>query len=229
MTTTKDPKAPHGRDENGVPLAPYGHNLDGTPRKSNRGARAGQRGNKNTAAVGPTAKVSSMTDVQRKGMLCDLADMIFVTPLASASILPAIAKRIGPRQTDALAGDAFILANYFPGIADGLILWSKTKPGMLAWLDKIETAAPSIVFANAVLAAGKAIAQNHLSPNQEVAKAGRALAAMRIQQMAQAVNQQAAAMNIVPDSQPAEDHTREMTVEDFERAAYNRTTEFAAA
>jgi hypothetical protein len=229
MTTPIDPRAPHGRDNNGTPLAPYGHNIDGTPRKSNRGARAGQKGNggrrKSPASAGPVTVVSNLSDTDRKGMLTELADMFIVSPLASASQVPFIKSRIGSRQTDALAGDAFILAQYMPGIADGLILWSKTKPGTLAWLDKLEGAAPALVFTNALLAAGKAIADNHMNPNPSVANAGRALAALKIAQMANAVNEQAARINVAADEQV----TREFTAEDFERAGYENAMAGMAA
>lgn len=225
--TQPDSSAPHGRDSNGVPLAPFGLNVDGSPRKSNRGARAGQKKGtgpqaKNTAA--PKVGVSSLSDSDRKGMLCELADMMIVSPLASASQIPVLATRLG-KHADALAGDAFILSQYFPGIADGLILLSKTKPHTLAWLDKLEENAPMVVLTNALLRAGKAIADNHFNPNPKVAQAGRSLAALRMAQMAEAVNAQAAAM------------ATDFTPEDFERAAYDNavkngndpTVQFAAA
>lgn len=228
MTQAADPQAPHGRDANGVPLAPYGLNLDGTPRKSNRGARAGQ-GRKNGPAAGkkatatPQAVTSNLTDVERKGMLCELADMLIVTPLASASQLPVLANRLGAKQADALAGDAFILSQYFPGIADGLILLSKTKPRTLAWLDKAEENAPYLVLANAMIQAGKAIAENHFNPNPRVAQAGRSLAALRIAQMAEAVNAQAAAM--ASEQADRDENAREF---DFERAGYENAVKNGA-
>lgn len=226
--TQPDSGAPHGRDSNGIPLAPFGLNVDGSPRKSNRGARAGQR--KGTgpvtsrkASTAPQGVMSNLSDADRKGMLCELADMMIVTPLASASQVPFLSNRIGKRQTDALAGDAFILAQYFPGIADGLILLSKTKPATLAWLDKAEQNAPYLVLANAILNAGKALAENHFNPNPRVAMAGRSLAAMKVAQMAEAVNAQAAAYaaNVEPV-------TEEFTTVDFERAAYERVSQEAA-
>jgi len=191
--------APHGHDENGVPLAPYGLNLDGTPRKSNRGARPGQRGNGGSAAPGrrkssaaPKVSGSNLTDVERKGMLCELGDSLIVNTLATISTAPGVARYLGPKHADALAGDAFILSQYLPGIADGLILLSHTKPKTLAWLDKIEENAPYVVLSQALLGAGKAFVENHMNPNPNVAQAGRSLAAMKMAQMADAVNQQAA-------------------------------------
>lgn len=228
--TYPDPSAPHGRDANGTPLAPFGLNVDGSPRKSNRGARAGQKSGmaKARRTTTPVMSGSNLSDTDRKGMLCELADMFIVSPLASASQVPILITRMGAKQANALAGDAFILAQYMPGIADGMILWSKTKPGALAWLDKMEEAAPVVVLINAILRAGKAVADNHLNPNPRVAQAGRSLAALRVAQMAEAVNAQAAAMT--PDV-PVPDTTAEA----FEQAGYNQavqndpTIEFAAA
>ncbi len=226
--TSPDPSAPHGRDANGTPLTPYGLNVDGSPRKSNRGARAGQRKNGSPAGrktASPQVAVSNLTDMERKQMLCELADMLLVSPLASLSQVPVLVNRMGRRQADALAGDAFILAQYLPGIADGLILLSKTKPATLAWLDKAEQNAPYLVLANAGFAAAKALVENHINPNPSVAQAGRSLAAMRIAQMAAAVNAQAAA--IAEEARAAAQNMRDfgdemmgaMSADQFEAAA----------
>lgn len=192
MTRAKadiDP-APHGYDDDGNPKAPYGLNADGSPRKSNRGRRAGAQTSARKSAS--TASVSgSKKDAERKGMLVDLVNMLVVAPLASASQAPILKRRLGDRHTDALAGDAFILASYFPHVADGLILLSKTKPQTLAWLDKAEENAPYLVLASAGLQLAKAVADNHLNPNPEVAKAGRNMAAIHMAQMAEQVNAEA--------------------------------------
>lgn len=220
--TSPDRAAPHGRDETGKPLAPLGYKVDGTPRVSNRGARAGQRGQSNASSkksTAPTASLSSLTDIQRKAMLCDLADGILIAPIAGLSQVPWIAQRIGRTQTDALAGDAFILAQYMPHIADGAILLSKTKPATLAWLDKLEQNAPYILLTQALLGLGKAVAENHMRPNPQLATAGRNLAAVKLAQMAEAVNAEA----------------DRISAEAMERAAYDRanhsepTVQFAAA
>lgn len=227
MTQPDLKNAPHGYDASGKALAPFGYNVDGSPRKSNRGARAGQKGNGNRSAgrkPSVTPSVSSLTDIERKGMLGDLADMFLVNPLASLSQLPFITARLGTRQADALAGDAFILSRYMPGIADGLIVYSKTKPAALAWLDKLQNNAASLILANALLSAGKAMAENHISPNPRVAMAGRALAAQKIAKMAEAVNAEAARLQ----GQPADEPTSEFSAEDFERAGYNRAMQDAA-
>jgi len=195
MTQANDPAAPHGRDASGTPLAPYGLNVDGSVRKSNRGARAGQKGNRKpgtTASSAPSVSTSNLTDAERKGMLLELADSLLVTPLAGLSQAPFLAGRIGAVQTDALAGDAFILSQYAPGLADGVILLSKTKPKTLAWMDKLESNAPYILITKALLDTGKAFLENHMNPNPRLAQAGRSLAALKMAQMAEAVNAEAA-------------------------------------
>jgi hypothetical protein len=216
MTNPKDPAAPHGRDANGTPLAPYGLNVDGSPRKSNRGARRGQgRGGVAAKKTGAAQVTGNLTDNDRKGMLVELSTMLLINPLASMSQVPAVKKQLGEKQADALAGDAFILAQFFPNIADGLILLSKTKPRTLAWLDKAEQNAPYIVIVQALLTAGKAVADNHMNPDRSLAQAGRSLARLRMHAMAEEINRQAAAME--QSSGP--------TVEDFEQAGYEQAVQ----
>lgn len=192
-------EAPHGRGEDGKPLAPYGYLKDGvTPRKSNRGARPGQRGNGNGArARRPGVKASSPSDAQRKDQLCALGEMAIISPLAAASFSPVVAKKFGQKQADALAGDAVILTQFLPHIADGLIVLAQSKPGALAWLDQVEDKAPYLLLANVGVQVAKALVSNHLDPNPRLAKAGRLQAAMRAEQLAAAIEQQAAEMGIV--------------------------------
>lgn len=207
---TESDRAPHGYEEDGVtPKAPFGFNIDGTPRKSNRGARPGQRGNGNRAR--PAAKTRSITDRQRKEMLLGLADMLVVTPLAAASANPLLAKRFGQAQTDALAGDAVIVSHFMPSTADALIVLSQSKPGVLSWLDGVEDKAPYLMLAQVGVQVVRAITENHLRPNPDLAAAGRTLVNMKAAQMAQAINEEAAAMGIpteaprVPEPRMSED------------------------
>jgi hypothetical protein len=193
-----DEAAPHGRDENGAPLAPYGFLKDGkTPRKSNRGARPGQRGNGNGArARRPGVKASSPSDAQRKEQLCALGEMAIISPLAAASFSPVVAKKFGQKQADALAGDAVILTQFMPNIADGLIVLAQSKPGMLGWLDQVEDKAPYLLLANVGIQVAKALVSNHMDPNPRLAKAGRLQAAMRAEQLAAYIEAQAAEMGV---------------------------------
>lgn len=200
-------EAPHGRDDNGVPLAPYGYKVDGNPKLSARGAAPGGFGNKaSSGSSRASAKVTSLTDVQRKGMLCDLADSFLVAPLASASQAKPLRKRLGDRQAEALAGDAFILSQFLPYLADGAIILSKSRPGTLAWLDKAEENAPWLMLAQVGLQMTKALIQNHVNPNPEFASAGRQYVNVRLNAMAAEINRQANAVK-VPDT--AEDLTEQ--------------------
>lgn len=218
-----DAEAPHGYDDNGVPLAPYGLKRDGTPRLSNRGARpgsnAGSGGNaprrKARTPSGPAANISNLSDQQRKHMLLELTDSLLVSPLASLDRVPFIAKRLGQRAM-AMPGNAFILSQYAPGIADGLILLSKTKPQYLAWMDKAEENAPYILMAQALMQAGKAMLLNTLNPDARLAQAGRSYAMLRMQQMADAVNEQAAEMQ------------DRMMADEMERRAYQNAAQNGA-
>lgn len=202
--TVTDLQAPHGRDEDGVPLAPYGHKKDGTPRQSNRGARPGEsrssggsRRPPGTPRRGrPGTRVANRTDQQRHAALVGLADMLIVTPLAGLSSSPQLATRFGVKQTDALAGDAVIVSTFMPAVAESLIVLSQTKPGALAWLDTVEEKAPYLMLMQVGMQMTKAIVENHLNPSTELAKSGRLQSQMKLEQMAQMIQAEAAAMGI---------------------------------
>jgi len=197
--------APHGRDDAGQPLTPFGVNLDGTPRKSNRGARPGQRSNGarsrgRSPRVG--SKATSPTDAQRREMLLGLGEMVITGPLAALSMSPLIAKRFGKQQADALAGDAVILTQYMPGLAEGLIVLSQSKPGALTWLDQVEEKAPYLLLANVGVQVAKALVGNHLNPNPDLARAGRLQLAMNQQAMIANIEAAAAEMGIDLNEEP---------------------------
>lgn len=188
-----DPKAPFGLDGSGVPIAPYGHKVNGDPRISNRGAKPGQRGNGSKKAI---AAAASETDKKRKEMLVSLADMLIVAPLASASLSPFLAKRIGERQTNALAGDAVIVSSFAPHLADGLIVLGQSKPGALAWLDTVEEKAPYLMLMQVGVQMTKAFVGNHINPDERLANAGRTLVAMKAAEMAEEIERQAQELGV---------------------------------
>lgn len=195
MDETKS--APHGREPDGTPKTPYGVNLDGTPRKSNRGARPGQRGNGGRGrprSMG--AKSSSPTDAQRKATLCQLGEMGITGPLAALSASPPIVAKFGKDQADALAGDAVILNQFVPHLADGLIVLSQSKPATLAWLDTVEEKAPFLVLASVGVQLLKAVVNNHMNPDPRLAAAGRLQAQINQRTMIEAIEREAAAMGI---------------------------------
>lgn len=192
MPRKPDP-APHGYDDDGVPLAPYGLLADNvTPRKSRRGALPGQRGNGGSRNVPPRNKTAE----KQKEALCGLADLLLVTPLAALSQSPQIAGYIGVSQTDALAGDAVILDHFMPPLADAAVQLAETKPGLLAWLDTVEDKAPYLALMAVGAQLAKALVENHMRPNAQLAASGRVMVQMRMQKIAQDIQAQAAAMGL---------------------------------
>ena len=198
--------APHGTDSEGKPLAPYGYLKDGvTPRKSNRGARPGSGGRggvKRPARPRAATKMGNRTDKQRVDTLVSLIDMTLVTPLAGLSVSPGISKRFGDKHSKAFAGDAVILSHFSPGVAEGLVVLSQTKPGVLAWMDQVEEKAPYLMLANVGLQMVKALVENHLHPSEDLARAGGLMLQMKLSQMADAIEKEAAAAGVFADEEP---------------------------
>jgi hypothetical protein len=182
--------APHGRDDDGEPLAPFGHLVNGRPRKSNRGARARPKGSAPSSS--PSVSVNNATDQHRKEQLCALSDMFLVTGLATLSVLPGVANVIGENQADALAGDAVIVNHFMPAVADGLIMFSQTKPGMLGWLDTVEEKAPYLLLLKVGIDVTKALVAHHRNPDPRLNAAGRTLVQLKAAEMAAAVERQVA-------------------------------------
>jgi hypothetical protein len=201
-----DPKAPHGRAEDGTPLAPYGLKTDGTPRLSNRGRTAKMAAPGPSATKGSTASAKKARE-QREGLLA-LADAV-LSPAMAATSSPAFAKKAGKKRADGIAGSLVILDGFLPSYADWVVQLSQTKPGMLAWMDRIEDNAP--YFQGAVITAQlvKALAGNIANPDPRLAEAARLKAQIRNAQMADAIEQQAAAMGIslTPEPDEIREHT----------------------
>lgn len=199
--------APHGRDpETGKPLTPYGTNVDGSPRKSNRGARPGQRGNRSGSSRRSPgragAKPGNQTDAARRTLLIQYGEMALVAPLTALSMSPPVVKKFGQGQADALAGDAVILSQFLPGLAEGLIVLGQTKPAALAWLDQVEEKAPYLLLATVGIQLAKAVVSNHMNPNPDLARAGRLQAAMNQAAWVQGIEEAAAAMGINVNEEP---------------------------
>jgi hypothetical protein len=131
--------------------------------------------------------------------------MLIVTPTAALAASPQIAGRIGPKHAMALAGDAVLVSHFMPGVADGLIVLAQTKPAVLSWLDNVEQKAPYLMLAMVGLNLTKALVENHLSPNEQLAQSGQLMLQMKVQGMAAAIAEEARAMGIDPNGQ-APDH-----------------------
>jgi len=199
--TEKDPKAPHGREVDGTPKAPYGLKTDGTPRLSRRGAQAGQRGNNSSSRsnVRSIKGGRNTTDQQRKAMLVELTQNFVAMPLVALSSSPVVQKKIGASQADALAGDALILDQFAAPLADGLIMLSQAKPGVLSWMDTVEEKAPYLQLMMVGIQMTKALVGNHLRPDPRLAEAGRTQMQLKAQAMAAEVERQAREAGVHPD------------------------------
>lgn len=196
--------APHGRDDDGVPKAPYGYKEDGNPRKSNRGRRAAEGPavaappKKGTTNVKSGSRPKSRTRAQTKDQLMELVGML-TTGLAKAADTPPVRARLGEKHATALAGDAIILEVVMPEVLDGVILYADRKPGLLAWMDKAEEAAPALLIAKGLATLGSAIVQNHMNPDARLAMAARSMVKVKAARYAAAMEQEAAALGLVQD------------------------------
>lgn len=212
--TTVADLAPHGYEADGVtPKAPYGLRKDGVPRKSNRGARPGQFGG-TTAA--PRA---SKTDRKRVESLVMLAEMLVCTPLALASSNPIVKRYLGEKHTDALGGDALILSQAAPLLAEGAVEYATDHPGFLSWMDGVEEKASSLKLLYGLTQLTKAVVSNHISPDPQVAEAGRHLAKLRSIKQAQAVKEEAARYGLGDDQDDDDQDDEQPTSDQFEAAA----------
>ena len=187
-------KAPHGRDEDGTPLAPFGYKTNGDPKLSNRG-RAPAPQKKATANVRSAARPRGRSAAQTKGQLLELVGM-FTTPIAAAADAPVVRKKIGERHADAVAGDVIIVEAVAPDFIDGVMMYAERKPGLLAWMDKAEDAAPALMMVKAAATAIKAIVQNHMNPDPQLAAAGRRLASVKAARYAAAIQAEAQALGL---------------------------------
>jgi hypothetical protein len=193
----KDPAAPHGYDDEGVPLAPFGYKANGDPKLSNRGRVAGP-GKKSAPNTKSGVRPKSRTQAQTKAQLIELGSIV-TTPLAVAADNSLVRKRIGDRHAAALAGDAVIIEMYTEPIVDLVMFTAQTKPGILAWMDKAEDAAPLIMAAKVFGGLAKALVQNHLNPDERLARAGRTMVQVKAAKYAAAIEAEAAAMGLVDD------------------------------
>ncbi|MFF8495186.1 hypothetical protein ACF06O_30660 [Streptomyces albidoflavus] len=189
-----DPAAPHGRDENGTPLAPYGYKANGDPRVSNRG-RVAAPGKKATANTRSGARPKGRSKGQTKSQLVELVGMV-TTPLATAAASPALGKKLGERQALALAGDAVILDAFAEPLVDAVMVAAESKPGLLAWMDKVEDKAGYLMLAQTGAQLVKALVQNHMAPDKRLAEAARTMVQVKAARYAAAIQAEAAALGL---------------------------------
>lgn len=203
--TKTDPEAPHGYADDGVtPLAPYGLKLDGTPRVSNRGRVPKQGAKKGPAVTQGSSAGARKAREQRDGLVA-LADAVLSPAMATMSN-PSVAKKVGERRAAGLAGSLLIVEGYVPAYADWLVSLSASKPGILAWMDRMEDNAPYIQGAIITAQLVKAVASNMVSPDYRLAEAAKLKARIRAAQMAEAIEQEAARMGISLQAEPEPVH-----------------------
>lgn len=188
---TDDELAPHGRDHEGVPLAPYGLKKDGNPRKSRSGRSAASG-----TAPAPAKKATPNTKAQhsagsraaQKQGLIDLADML-LTPASMAASAPPLRRKYGDKRADAIAGSVVIVESFVPDIAEFATVVGESRPGLLAWMDTVEDKLPLIMGAKIAVGLGKALWGNWQNPNPELAKAAARRGPVRAAQFAMRVSE----------------------------------------
>jgi hypothetical protein len=199
--TTEDPKAPHGREDDGTPKAPYGFRTDGTPRKSNQGRPAKKKAP--SATQGRSASAAKARG-QRDGLL-QLADAL-LSPAMAAVSNPGVAKKIGARRAAGLAGSLVIVDGFVPAYVDQVVTLSQSKPGMLAWMDKLEDSAPYMGLAIVTAQMVKAVATNMMAPDPRLVEAAKLKARVRAAQMAEAIEEEARRQGVSLEPEPEPVH-----------------------
>lgn len=168
-----NPVAPWGYEDDDItPKAPLGYKADGTPRISNRGRKVGSAGPGTPRPRTSKSGKRRSSTADQASMLATIIDMMVVVPLAGASNSELVAKRIGPKHTAALAGDAAIINHYRDPLINGVMILAQAKPGVLAWMDTMEEKAPWLILAKVGADIATAIVKNHMSPDEELAEQG---------------------------------------------------------
>ncbi|MFJ3812571.1 hypothetical protein ACIPWE_40210 [Streptomyces sp. NPDC090073] len=189
--------APHGRDDQGVPKAPFGYNQDGNPRKSNRGRRSGVSAppKKTEKNVKSGSRPKARTKAQTKHQLLELVGEFTAAGARAADSAPVRA-RIGDRHASAVMGHMVITQAVAPDMIDGLILAAEKRPGLLAWMDRAEELTPSLVIAKGLATWAAAIVQNHMNPSPDLEQAARSMVKVRAAQYAAAIQAEAEALGV---------------------------------
>lgn len=195
--------APHGRDEQGVPKAPFGYTQEGNPRKSNRGRRPQGSGvaappKKAEKNVKAGARPKSRSRAETKSRLLGLVEEVTVA-VAKGADSARVRARLGDRHAGAIMGHAVITRAVAPDILDGVIMAAEKRPGLLAWMDRAEDAAPAILIGKGLATWVAAIAQNHVNPAPELEHAARSMVKVYAARYAAAIEEEAAALGLVDD------------------------------
>lgn len=176
-----DPEAPHGRDDDGKPLAPFGLTKEGKPRRST----AGRKPKEDQARVSPAAgqpaagEAKTGTVVAKKdysGALGETADSLWVAltvlgqlPLDKIPLLGRIpagkGATLGSRLAGAevkLAAQAHILAAHKAPMVSALNLAAQNNARARRLAEKLETGDATWVLMCGALAAPVLVASREL-------------------------------------------------------------------
>jgi len=176
-----DPDAPHGRGEDGEPLAPFGLTKEGKPRRSTAGRKPKDDQARVSPAAGqpPAGEVKTGTVVGKKdysGALGETADSLWVAltvlgqlPLDKIPLIGRIPAgkgvTLGSRLAGAevkLAAQAHILAEYKAPMVSALNLAAQNNARARRLAEKLETGDATWVLMCGALAAPVLVASREL-------------------------------------------------------------------
>lgn len=137
-----DPDAPHGRGDDGEPLAPYGLTRDGRPRKS----PAGRKPKDDQARTAAPAEVAAKAAAAAPALpghdytpaLTEFADALWLVATGTAMVgpkLPLLGRLI---PGDKIAAQAFVIRNERLRLATGLNIAAQHNTRARALAEKIE-------------------------------------------------------------------------------------------
>ena len=151
-----DPDAPHGRDDQGEPLAPYGLTKDGKVRRSAAGRRPAADDKPRTApaAAAPAASDGKPAAAPKdySGTLAETADGVWLCLTAAGQFgprLPLLGKHLpGPK----LAASAFVVHESRPRLVAAMALAAEHNTKARLWCERLDTGNATWLLAFAALA-----------------------------------------------------------------------------
>jgi hypothetical protein len=154
-----DPAAPFGYDDQGNPIAPYGHTADGRPKRSPAGRRPepGSRRSKRAAgARSPSRKPKASASSRKAAQGADYAQ-----GLQDMMVGPTVALTIAGMKRPELLADAATLELHLPPIADALGKLAAERPEVAAMLDRLMSAGPYTALLSATVPLVLQLGANH--------------------------------------------------------------------
>lgn len=208
-----DPEAPHGRDEAGEPLAPYGHTKDGRVRKSAAGRRARdaddkpRTGNVVPPATGgtPAAAGAEVAEHDYRPSLTELGDAGWIALSAigiAGPAIPIVGKWI---PTDKISAQAALLRFHKDNLVGAINIAAQHNGRAAAWAAKIESGQatwvimagfmimPFVTHSAALWKGAEAMAEAGLPAAAELAQINAANVAAYMQEMTSSVAEAEAA------------------------------------